>query len=105
MSVGGVLSCPRPRRERGVDSPGVRAVGERPWWRQTPNCMYVVQQYCDYTTCTVRKAHARRGMCGGLEIRAKLHAVYTIDGPERATSAKSKIQTLVTCRPSNHALV
>ena len=42
MSVGGVSSYPRPRRERGVDSPGVRAVGERPWWRQTPNCMYAV---------------------------------------------------------------
>ena len=42
MSVGGVSSYPRPKRERGVDSPGVRAVGERPWWRQTPNCMYAV---------------------------------------------------------------
>jgi hypothetical protein len=42
MSVGGVFSYPRPRRERGVDSPGVRAVGESPWWRQTPNCMYAV---------------------------------------------------------------
>jgi len=83
MSVGGVFSYPRPRRERGVDSPGVRAVGESPWWRQTPNCMYAVcipaiatvlrgkrsQRYSDsvtYTTCTVRNVRHTQGMWGVL---------------------------------------
>jgi hypothetical protein len=53
---------------------------------------YVVQQYCDYTTCRYVRHTARHV---GVSRYEKLHAVYTIDGRTPATSARSKIQTLV----------
>ena len=74
MSVGGVFSYPRPRRERGVDSPGVRAVGERPWWNgggaanTKLHCTLCATHTASSiladvrTTCTVRNVRHTQGM-------------------------------------------